>query len=188
MDSITFINLEYFFLLIYNLLTGEHLVGIPENLLAFWAMFKIFSIILSLLLLTGIVYSIIRIRQIRTEEEDEFAEVKTHHTTEERKNEKWQNILELTASENQSDWRLAILEADILLDEFVTKMGYQGEGLGEKLKGIERSDFTTLEQAWEAHKVRNAIAHGGSDFLLTQHEARRVINLFKQVFQEFEFV
>lgn len=188
MNELTFINLQYFFLLIYNWLTGEHAVSIPENLRMLWALFQILSIILILLFLTGIVYTIIRIRQIRVEEAKMYGAVIIPKGAEDEKNRKWKDLLELVESDDQGNWRLAILEADILLDELVTKMGYKGEGLGEKLKDIERSDFDTLEQAWEAHKVRNTIAHDGSEYVLTQREARRVIDLYRQIFEEFEFI
>jgi hypothetical protein len=75
-----------------------------------------------------------------------------------------------------------------MLDKLLNVQGYRGETMGEKMKGIEKSDFTTLDLAWEAHKARNKIAHEGSDFLLTQREARRLINLYSRVFQEFEYI
>lgn len=103
-------------------------------------------------------------------------------------NEKWERILSLVASENPGDWRVAILEADIMLDELMARMQYRGDTLGEKLKGVEKADFMTIDMAWEAHKVRNRIAHSGSDFILTHREARRVIDLFRQVFDEFEYI
>ncbi len=98
---------------------------------------------------------------------------------------RWEEIERLVTSEHPSGWRQAILEADIMLDEMVTRMGYPGETLGERLKGIEKSDFATLDDAWEAHKVRNKIAHEGTDFILTQREALRVIGLYRNVFEEF---
>lgn len=104
------------------------------------------------------------------------------------RNDKWEKIVELIASESPGDWRIAILEADIMLDELVTSMGHHGDTLGEKLKAIEQSDFRTLDMAWEAHKIRNRIAHHGSDFILTHREAKRVIDLFRQVFEEFDIV
>jgi hypothetical protein len=104
------------------------------------------------------------------------------------KNERWEHVLALISSDNPADWRVAIMEADIMLDELVGDMGYQGEGLGERLKAIEKSDFTTLDLAWEAHKVRNNIAHHGSDFILTHREAKRTIDLFRKVFEEFDYV
>ena len=103
-------------------------------------------------------------------------------------NERWDKVETLVASDNPGDWRVAILEADVMLDELVSAMGYDGDTLGEKLKMIEQSDFQTLDAAWEVHKVRNRIAHHGSDFILTHREAKRIIDLFREVFEEFEYI
>lgn len=92
------------------------------------------------------------------------------------------------ASDNPAEWRLAIIEADTLLEEIVKKMGYEGTTLGEMLKNIELSDFNTLNEAWEAHKVRNQIAHQGSSFTLTKREAKRVVGLYEKVFREFDII
>lgn len=107
---------------------------------------------------------------------------------ENQKNEKWEKILQLTESINSSDWRLAIIEADIMLDELLSKLQLPGDTMGEKLQAVEKSDFTTLDNAWEAHKFRNSIAHEGSDFLVNQREVRRVISLYESVFKEFGLI
>jgi hypothetical protein len=109
-------------------------------------------------------------------------------TSERPANPKWMKVLEHVNSPNPADWKLAILEADIILDHLLDKMGYHGATMGDKLKSIEPSDFTSLQEAWEAHKVRNAIAHEGSDYVVTKPEAERVIRLFKKVFEEFQFI
>ncbi len=101
---------------------------------------------------------------------------------------KWQKIVKLSESENTSDWRLAIIEADIMLDELLEKLKLPGDTMGEKLKVVEKSDFTTIESAWEAHKARNMIAHEGSDFLISQREVRRIISLYEAVFKEFRLI
>jgi hypothetical protein len=84
--------------------------------------------------------------------------------------------------------KLAIIEADIMLDTMLTKIGYDGNTVAEKLKNVEESDFVTLQKAWEAHKVRNRIAHDGSKFKISRGEAERVVNLFEQVFKEFYYI
>lgn len=104
------------------------------------------------------------------------------------KNEKWEHVTRLMGSRNSSDWRQAIVEADIILDEMLIAMGYEGESIGEKLKKIEPSDFITLNKAWEAHKVRNKIAHSGSDFSLSKDQAEKTIKMYQQVFDEFYFI
>ncbi len=102
--------------------------------------------------------------------------------------ERWAKILTLSESSNQSDWRLAIIEADIILDDLLESLRLPGNTMGDKLKAIEPSDFLTLDAAWEAHKTRNMIAHQGSNFLLNQREVRRVISLYESVFREFELI
>ncbi len=189
MDAINFLNLEYIFYVIYNLIVhGEiEFGGIIGFLFLIWSWIFIFSTIIS-----AIFYGVYRYAKRRKSEVEALIEAKYHTDgvkyDKEKKNDKWEKILEHIASENPNDWRLAIIEADIILDEMVKSMGYQGESLGERLKRVEQSDFNSIEAAWEAHKVRNRIAHSGSDFVLTQREARRIISLYEQVFREFEYL
>ncbi len=101
---------------------------------------------------------------------------------------KWQEIITHAESEVPSNWRLAIIEADIMLDDLLDQLHLPGDTIGDKLKAVEKSDFITIDQAWEAHKVRNMIAHEGSNFLLNQHETRRIISLYGAVFKEFGLI
>lgn len=185
--DVNFLNLEYFFNRLYHLLTGG-VAGGGFDLAAFLAKWFIWSVLVSLLLIIGIAYFVLRIRDIRREDKIKFAsllpsdlEAKTF------RNEQWENLLKYLESDNSSDWKLAILEADKLLDEMVEKMGYPGSNLGERLKVIEPSDFLTLQAAWDAHKVRNQIAHE-PQYQLTQREARKTIDLFEKVFREFHYI
>jgi hypothetical protein len=104
------------------------------------------------------------------------------------KNTKWERVQRLLNSYNTNDWKQSIMEADIMLEEMLNKMGYKGNGIGEMLKQIEESDFITLNKAWEAHKVRNNIAHRGGDQVLSKDEAERVVGLYKKVFEEFYYI
>jgi hypothetical protein len=147
----------------------------------------------SVMLLIGIIISVERLKKIRRKERATYDApvVPAYDVTAKGDPEltnRWRKIVELGSSTNENDWRQAIIQADVILDEILDKMGYHGEGVGEKLKAVEKADFQTLDQAWEAHKVRNAIAHEGPDFMLSQHEVRRVINLFQQVFEEFFYI
>ena len=103
-------------------------------------------------------------------------------------NLQWERILAHTESLSESDWRLAILEADIMLSDMLEKLALPGETISEKLKSVEKSDFTTIDSAWEGHKVRNQIAHEGASFMLNHRETKRVISLFETVFKEFRII
>ena len=165
-----------------------------SHALSFLDTLRPYSIVFALLCFTGIVYCFLRIE--RLVEETYHQDTPIEHTTaahhpapaarpEQKRFERAQMHLE---SDKESDWRLAILEADIMLDEMITNLGYRGDSLGEKLKAVEKSDFTTIGQAWEAHVIRNRIAHEGAAFPLTLREAKRVIGLYEEVFKEFQYI
>jgi len=103
-------------------------------------------------------------------------------------NHQWERILNHIESLNENDWRLAILEADIMLAGLLDAMSLPGDTVAEKLKAVEVSDFTTVENAWEAHRIRNQVVHEGSSFMLNEREARRVIELYGSVFSEFQII
>lgn len=104
------------------------------------------------------------------------------------RNERWILIEELIKSENESDWRQAILEADIMLEELLSGIGYEGSTIAERLQSIERSDMRTLEDAWSAHKIRNRIAHEGGNFTLDRDLFLKTIAQFERVFNEYRFI
>lgn len=103
-------------------------------------------------------------------------------------NPRWVQIEKNMQSHNMSEWRVAILEADILLFDMLSQMGYEGTSIGEILKNVDKANFVTLDDAWKAHRIRNIIAHEGANYELSRDEAERTIRLFKRVFDEFYFV
>jgi hypothetical protein len=88
-------------------------------------------------------------------------------------------------SDNPNDWKLAIIEADIILDQTLKERGYVGNTLGERLRGITPSQLSSVDDAWDAHRVRNKIAHEGADFVVTKRIAEETIARYMRVFREF---
>jgi hypothetical protein len=152
--------------------------------------FLFISGLLSVLFAALALYSFWQFRNIRLSEKETLRLLDAKLTVDASgaRNERWERILSLVASDNPGDWRVAIIEADIALEELMRSMSYHGDTLGDMLKAVEKSDFQTLDLAWEGHKVRNRIAHSGSDYILTNREAKRIIDLYRQVFQEFDVI
>jgi hypothetical protein len=151
------------------------------------------SIPLSVFFFIGIIYCVENLKRIR-QKEAEVYDTKVEQAFETADSgdtvmaHRWENALTHIESPNPNDWKQAILEADIILDDLLTKMGYRGESVGEKLKRVEPGDMKSLREAWDAHMVRNRIAHDGSAYALTQHEAKQVIHLYRKVFEEFFYI
>lgn len=197
-----FLNVEYLFFLIYQLLTGAGEFGnvaeqptrlfqteLYQTLSTIWFVYVLIATLVTLLLLTILIYSIIRLQQIRKAEEEYYeSAMKVAEDAEPYTNTQWEHVEQLMHSGNENDWRQAIIEADIMLDAMLTGQGYDGISVGDKLKMIEPSDFKTLQDAWDAHKIRNRIAHDGAGFDLTKREADMAIAAYKRVFDEFYYV
>jgi len=151
------------------------------------------SIPLVFVFFIGIVYCVEQLKRIRIKEAEMY-DTKTEpayepaHKGDKVLVNRWESVQKHLTSTNQNDWKQAIIEADVMLDDILTRMGYRGESVGEKLKRVATGDFATLDDAWEAHKVRNRIAHDGSGFVLSEHDAKHTIQRYRKVFEEFFYI
>lgn len=172
-------------------ITTDQAIAAGKTLLFFLAIF----------FLTIIFYSIVRLFEIRKKEHahlhHEMHEYAHNKKEQEKrlkevvggsKNERWSKTLDYLFSQHSSDWKLAIIEADSMLEELMTQMGFKGENLGEKLKSANQESFPKLSTAWEVHTIRNRIAHEGLAFELSQHEAKRIIAMYEEIFHSYGFI
>ncbi len=148
-----------------------------------------------------IFYCIIRLFEIRKKEHEhvhhEIHEYAHHMAEKEKKaqagesgstNPRWMETLTYLFSNNEGDWKLAIIEADSMLDSLMEQLGFKGESLGDRLKGADQGNFRNLTTAWEVHTIRNRIAHEGSAYPISQHEAKRIIALYEKIFREYGYI
>src|SRR3989344_6009061 len=132
----------------------------------FIAWLKPVSALLSIIFASGIAYSIYKTNKIL---------------------EDWQKILAQCVSANESDRKVALIAADTLVEKILALAGYSGENLGDRLKNIEPSDLDSLQDLWEAHKIRNRIAHE-ADYKLSREDAVRASALYEKALRELEYI
>jgi hypothetical protein len=95
--------------------------------------------------------------------------------------ERWQ-IIETQATSGPAGLKQAVGEADKLLDYVMKARGYSGQTMAERLKRAQ-SSLSDREAVWQAHKLRNAIAHEvGYDLVVSQ--ARHALEGFKQALKD----
>lgn len=97
--------------------------------------------------------------------------------------ERWNKLLEKIKSNDERDLRLAVIEADSLVDEILKSHGHKGKDMGERLKSFHSGELAYLDDLWEAHKIRNRLAHE-ADFHLPVGEAQRIIGIYNKVLEE----
>lgn len=192
MDSVHFLNLEYIFLWIYETAKSFDPAAIVNWLVTYiLTPIRPYAAIITLLMIVWIVYSSIHLGRIAEQEEELYGVPKeavpvleAHRDL----SEKWAEVEKHMSSNNPNDWRVAIVDADIMLGTILTRQGYAGDTIGDQLKAVDKSDMLTLQDAWNAHKVRNDIAHAGTEYQLNERDARATIALYKKVFQEFYYI
>ncbi len=188
-----FVNPDYLFTHGAEIVKYVFTMNTLRGIYAVLSVFAIFFIAL-------LIYCTIRMFEIREKEHKylhhEIAEYAHNQALKEQeqkgagvfKNERWKKVLDYLFSTNENDWKLAVIEADTMLFDLLVKIGFKGETLGDKLKDANRDSFPSINTAWEVHNVRNKIAHEGSSFEFSLHEAKRVISLYEQIFQEFGYI
>jgi hypothetical protein len=174
---------------LYEKLFGLDWDALVDFLVLLWNIYSIVAIILGLLFFMGFIYAKIRYGELADEEaamlhEDEHRWAERYgdavHTE-----GRWSEIQKHLHDDNPNSWKIAVIEADIYLEEVLGNAGYVGTTLGEKLKSANPASFTTIQDAWEAHKIRNEIAHAGGDFVLTKKVAQETLVRYERVFREF---
>ncbi len=158
-----------------------------------WATIGTISGLISILALSIIIFSLVRMFEIQAFDKEEIEHEINHalakdKETERNLNPRWKYILTLIESPNESDWRVAIIEADTLLEESFKERGLVGNTMSELLEEAKANGYPSIQNAWDAHLIRNKIAHDGLEFPLSQVEGRRVIKLYQNVFEELKVI
>jgi len=154
---------------------------------ALWSTYAVVAYVVSALLLYFFIYASIRkeqLDQLQQELTRKREEMFDEQFRTGPKNDRLADVLTHIDSDNPNDWKLAIIEADIILDEALKRAGYNGASLGERLRSLTPMQLRSLDDAWQAHKVRNQIAHGGIDFVLTKRLAEDTVKQYQRVFAE----
>lgn len=100
---------------------------------------------------------------------------------------RWQSALSRLETANEAEYKLAIIEADSMIDEALKRLGFGGQTLEERLQNISPIIFTNLSELKDAHRLRNNIVHD-PNFLLSMDQARRVMGIYEQSLTELDLI
>lgn len=152
-----------------------------------WGIYTFLAYLISLVFIVLYIYATIRLEYFSgliaaglRDEEKRWNELYNSGS----KNSRLQDVIAHAESEQPNDWKLAIIEADIILDQTLKERGYIGDSLGERLRSISSEQLASIGDAWDAHIVRNKIAHEGADFILTKRILDETMVRYRRVFAE----
>jgi len=96
---------------------------------------------------------------------------------------RWQEIKNHVNSFRESEWKMAVIEADKLVDDALKAAGFPGESMGERLMLIKPGQLLNLQYLWDAHKLRNLIVHD-PNYQITHRQAIWAVEAFESVLRE----
>jgi hypothetical protein len=110
-----------------------------------------------------------------------FASRKFDGTDREAMRARWREIERMIGGQGEMNRKVAILEADKLLDHALKSLAMPGMSLGERLK-FAQYKYPELRDVWWAHKVRNQLAHEAS-YHVDPGVAKRAIASFRKALE-----
>lgn len=100
---------------------------------------------------------------------------------------RWDTIRTRLDSPREADWKVALLEADALIDDALARAGFSGDTFGDRLTNMAPGALASLDGIWWAHKVRNRVAHE-QDYFLRYTEARQAFGYYEAALTELRLI
>lgn len=92
-------------------------------------------------------------------------------------------IRERLERQSEVEDRLAIIEADRLLDGALKDIGYSGKSLAERLQNLKPWHIGNIQDVWDAHKLRNRIVHEPGA-RLSHYDAETAVKIYEKALKD----
>lgn len=139
-----------------------------------------------LTLVFGVIFAIV-IYKIRSSIKEQTAELKAEISPPAPAvsafDNRWSEIKKHANSFIESDWKLAVIEADKFVDNALKTGGYPGESMGERLMLIQPGQLLSLQTLWDAHKLRNLLVHS-PNYQMTHRQAIVAVEALEETLRE----
>lgn len=168
-----------------SILLGVREYFIPWSQNNLWWV-EILSLIFSALFLWGTVYIIRKTSYLELKREQFLESLGKDFVSRRRSLAGWKQIQQRMRSADQNNWKLAVLEADHILNEILKMSGYLGT-MDEKLPKLETEQLANIEDVKRAHLFRDKIAKDPAGDI-KQEEAQEAISVYERAFRELNLI
>ncbi len=98
----------------------------------------------------------------------------------------WKQIQKRLYVDDPSQWKIAVLEADRILDEILKMAGYLGR-MDDKIELLTQAQISNVEEIKSAHLICHQIAQD-ANFELSQEAALQIIETYRKAFAELNLI
>jgi len=95
----------------------------------------------------------------------------------------WNLIKKRLLTKNEEQFKFAVIEADYLLNDVLTRINFEGKTLGEKLDKAQASRFSDLESLKKADQLYETISHDAKT-IIDYQQAKTAILAFERALRD----
>lgn len=159
-----------------------------EIFLAGWEFLRIVIVVLDVLLLTGFFYAAVKGWSYKPPIElAERVQGKTRTLRRAIFEERWRDILKKASAASPDSMRLAVIEADSLVNDALGQLGFEGKHMADRLMNLNPDDYKTLNALWRAHRLRNELVHTPG-FFLSPEDANKLLSDYEAFLKEVDAI
>ncbi len=92
---------------------------------------------------------------------------------------KWNKIKERLDTNDENNYKLAILEADAIFDGLTESLGYKGKDIEDRIRQIPSREIENADEVIEVHKLRNAIVDNPK-LSVGFYQAKKAVEVFEK--------
>lgn len=160
---------------IFKFIVNPHLTGTLLTL-------KIVFLAVSFVFAAFIVFALIKttwFKRLVIWDLQELLTVRHHAFTMTGISKTWHQIKMRMEAGTEPEAKLALIEADALLDDILRRLKYPGESLGDRLEKMSTDVISNLDEIKKAHQTRNNIIHDPS-YRLDVEEAKTIVAAYEK--------
>lgn len=95
----------------------------------------------------------------------------------------WTDIVKRANTGTPENLRWSIMESDALVDMAIKEKGLPGETMADRLANFRREEYKTVDKLWDAHRLRNEIAHTPG-FKVSTKQAEKALLSYRDFLKE----
>lgn len=97
--------------------------------------------------------------------------------------EQWESVLRKFSTGSPDSVKLAVIEADKIVDDVLKNLGLEGEHMADRLERLSPEEVKSLDRLWRAHRLRNNLVHEPT-YQLSLPEAEAALDGYQAFLQE----
>lgn len=152
-----------------------------------WDVLMVLFIVADALLLFGFIFALVKGWNYRPAIELQEAAVKPRTLRKAVFEERWRAILKKASLGSADSLRIAVIEADSLVNDVLGQLGFEGKHMADRLINLNPDNYSTLNALWRAHRVRNDLVHTPG-FFLSPEDAQKLLSDYEAFLKEAEAI